>query len=106
MYLLKGWRALVLERRNCAGFLVPKPPIPERLNLVLQAIDGVKRQSSILSGSGEAKNELLSAAIIGFSLTVPRERREFTRLFGVWENSKFRSGLRNLAVRIGFLELE
>ena len=32
VYLLKGWRAFVLERRNCAGFLTPEPPIPERLN--------------------------------------------------------------------------
>ena len=106
IYALKGWRAYVWERRNCLGFLVPSPPIPERLNLVLRAVNGVNWQKSILSGSGEAIIEMLNAAITGFSLTVPRERREFLRLFGVWANSEFRAGLRDLAARGGFLELE
>ena len=106
IYALKGWRAYVLERRSCRGFLVPSPPIPERLNLVLRAVNGVNWQKSILSGSGEAIIEMLNAAITGFSLTVPRERREFLRLFGVWANSEFRAGLRDLAARGGFLELE
>ena len=105
-YALKGWRAYVLERRSCRGFLVPSPPIPERLNLVLRAVNGVNWQKSILSGSGEAIIEMFNAAITGFALTVPRERREFLRLFGVWANSKFRAGLRDLAPRGGFLELE
>ena len=106
IYALKGWRAYVLERRSCRGFLVPSPPIPERLNLVLRAVNGVNWQKSILSGSGEAIIEMLNAAITGFSLTVPRERREFLRLFGVWANSEFRAGLRDLAARGGFLELK
>ena len=106
IYALKGWRAYVLERRSCRGFLVPSPLIPERLNLVLRAVNGVNWQKSILSGSGEAIIEMLNAAITGFSLTVPRERREFLRLFGVWANSEFRAGLRDLAARGGFLELE
>ena len=105
-YALKGWRAYVLERRSCRGFLVPSPPIPERLNLVLRAINGANWQRSVLSGSGECIIEMLSAAITGFSLTVPRERREFLRLFGVWANSEFRAGLRDLAARGGFLEIE
>ena len=106
IYALKGWRAYVLERRSCRGFLIPSPPIPERLNLVLRAVNGVNWQKSILSGSGEAIIEMLNAAITGFALTVPRERREFLRLFGVWANSEFRAGLRDLAARGGFLELE
>ena len=28
--MLRGWRAFVLDQRNCAGFLVSEPPIPER----------------------------------------------------------------------------
>ena len=106
VYALKGWRTYVLERRSCRGFLVPSPPIPERLNLVLRAINGANWQRSVLSGSGECIIEMLSAAITGFSLTVPRERREFLRLFGVWANSEFRAGLRDQAARGGFLELE
>ena len=106
LYALKGWRAYVLERRSCRGFLIPSPPIPERLNLVLRAVNGVNWQKSILSGSGEAIIEMLNAAITGFALTVPRERRKFPRLFGVWANSEFRAGLRDLAARGGFLELE
>ena len=50
--LLKGWVAFVLDRRNWAGFLVPEPPIPERINLVLRAISGVNWQRAVLSGSG------------------------------------------------------
>ena len=106
IYALKGWRAYVLERQSCRGFLIPSPPIPERLNLVLRAVNGVNWQKSILSGSGEAIIEMLNAAITGFSLTVPRERREYLRLFGVWANSEFRAGLRDLPTRGGFLELE
>ena len=106
IYALKGWRTYVLERRSCRGFLVPAPPILERLNLVLRAVNGVNWQRSILSGSGDAINEMLSAAITGFSLTVPREKREFLRLFGVWANNEFRAGLRDLAARGGFLELQ
>ena len=106
IYALKGWRAYVLEQRSCRGFLIPSPPIPERLNLVLRAVNGVNWQKYILSGSGEAIIEMLNAAITGFALTVPRERREFLRLFGVWANSEFRAGLRDLAARGGFLELE
>ena len=104
IYALKGWRTYVLERRSCRGFLIPSPPIPERLNLVLRAVNGVNWQKSILSGSGEAIIEMLNAAITGFALTVPRERREFLRLFGVWANNEFRAGLRDLAARGGFLE--
>ena len=106
IYALKGWRAYVLERRSCRGFLIPSPPIPERLNLVLRAVNGVNWQKSILCGSGEAIIEMPNAAITGFALTVPRERREFLRLLGVWANSEFRAGLRDLAARGGFLELE
>ena len=40
IYFLRGWRAYVLERRSCRGFLVPEPPIPERLVLVLRAVSG------------------------------------------------------------------
>ena len=72
---------------------------------MLRAVNGVNWQKSILSGSGEAINEMLNAAITGFSQTVPSERREFLRLFGVWANSEFRAGLRDLAARGGFLEL-
>ena len=106
LYLLKGWRAYVLERRNCAGFLIPEPPIPERPNLFLRAIKGANWQWSVLSGSGECIIEMLSAAVTGFSITVPRERREFLRLLGVWANNEFRAGLRDLAARGGLLELE
>ena len=106
IYALKGWRAYVLERRSCRGFLIPSLPIPERLNLVLRAVNGVNWQKSVLCGSGEAIIEMLNAAITGFALTVPRERREFLRLFGVWANNEFRAGLRDLAARGGFLELE
>ena len=106
VYALKGWRAFVLERRTCAGFLIPEPPIPERLKLVLRAINGLNWQQSILSGSGEAIIEMLSAAITGFSVTTPRERRQFLRLIGVWPNAEFRAGLRDLAARGGFPELE
>ena len=70
--MLRGWRAFVLDRRNCRGFLVPEPPIPERLNLVLRAISGINWQRAVLSGSGEVIIEQLSAAITGFSLTSPR----------------------------------
>ena len=73
---------------------------------MLLAINGVNWQRSVLSGSGEAIIEMLSAAVTGFSITTPRERREFFRLFGVWANSEFRAGLRNLAARRGLLELE
>ena len=104
--MLRGWRAFVLDRRNCRGFLVPEPPIPERLNLVLRAISGINWQRAVLSGSGEVIIEQLSAAITGFSLTSPRERREFLRLFGIWANAEFRAGFRDLAGRGGFLDLD
>ena len=104
--MLRGWRAFVLDRRNCRGFLVPEPPIPERLNLVLRAISGINWQRAVLSGSGEVIIEQLSAAITGFSLTSPRERREFLRLFGIWANAEFRAGFRDLACRGGFLDLD
>ena len=104
--MLRGWRAFVLDRRNCRGFLVPEPPIPERLNLVLRAISGINWQRAVLSGSGEVIIEQLSAAITGFSLTSPRERREFLRLFGVWANAEFRAVFRDLAGRGGFLNLD
>ena len=90
-------KGLVLERRNCASFLVPEPPIPKRLKLVLLAVSGVNWQRAITSGSGEAITENLSAAITGFSIAAPRERREFLQLFGVWANSGFWAGLRDLA---------
>ena len=106
VYLLKGWRAYVLERRSCPGFLVPEPLIPERLNLVLRAISGVNWQKAVLSSSGECIIEQLSAAITGFSITTARERREFLRLLGVWANSELRAGLRDLGARGCFLELE
>ena len=93
-----------MERRSCAGFLMPEPPIPERLILVLRAISGLNRQKAVLSGSGECIIQQLSAAVTGFSLTVPRERREYLRLFGVSANSEFRAGFRDLAARGGFLE--
>ena len=83
IYLLKGWRAYVLERRSCRGFLIPEPPIPERLVLVLRAMSGANWQKAVLSGSGECIIEMLSAAITGYSITTARERREFLRLFGV-----------------------
>ena len=57
--LLRGWRAFVLDRRNCTGFLVPEPPIPERLNLVLRAMSGVNWQPAVFSGSGEVIIEQL-----------------------------------------------
>ena len=95
-----------MERRSCAGFLVPEPPIPERLILVLRAISGLNWPKAVLSGSGECIIEQLSAAVTGFSLTVPRERREFFRLFGVWANSEFRACFRDLAARGGFLKLD
>ena len=104
--MLRGWRTFVLDRRNCRGFLVPEPPIPERLNLVLRAISGINWQRAVLSGSGEVIIEQLSAAITGFSLTSPRERREVLRLFGVWANAEFRAGFRDLAGRGGFLDLD
>ena len=106
IYLLKGWRAYVLERRSCRGFLVPEPPIPGRLVLVLRAMSGSNWQKAVLSGSGECIIEMLSAAITGYSITTARERREFLRLFGVWANSEFRAGLRDLAARSGFLDLD
>ena len=106
VYLLKGWRAYVLERRSCSGFLVPEPPIPERLILVLRAMSGLNWQKAVLSGSGECIIEMLSAAITGYSTTTARERREFLRLFGVWANSEFRAGLRDVAARGGFLDLD
>ena len=106
IYLLKGWREYVLELRSCRGFLVPDPPIPERLVLVLRAMSGTNWQKAVLSGSGECIIELLSAAITGYSITTAGERREFLRLFGVWPNSEFRAGLRDLAARGGFLDLD
>ena len=106
VHALKGWSAFVLERHSCAGFLFPEPPIPERLHLVRQAINGVNWQRSVLSGSRECKIEMLSAAIIGYSITTDRERREFLRLFGAWANVEFRAGLRDLAAGGGFLRLE
>ena len=106
IYLLKGWRAYVLERRSCRDFLIPEPPIPERLALVLRAMSGSNWQKTVLGGSGECIIEMLSAAITGYSITTARERREFLRLFGVWANSEFRAGLRDLAVRVGFLDLD
>ena len=105
VFLLKGWREYVLERRSCRGFLVPEPPVPERLVLVLRSISGLNWQKAVLGGSGECIIEQLSAAITGFSITTARERREFLRLFGVWPNSEFWAGLRDLAARSGFLDL-
>ena len=104
--LLRGWRAFVLERSNCPGFIVPEPPILERLILVLRVISGVNWQRSVLSGSGELKIEQLSAAITGFSITTHRERRDFVRLFGVWAKADFLAGFRGLASRGGFLDLD
>ena len=94
----------MLDRRNCAGFLVPEPPIPERLNLVLRAISGLNWQRAVLCGSGECIIGMSSAANTGYSVTTPRQRREFLRPFGVWANSEFRAGLRDLATRGGFLD--
>ena len=106
IYLLKGWRAYVLERRSCRGFLVPEPPIREHLVLVLRAMSGSNWQKAVLSVSGECIIEMLSTAITGYSITTAHERREFLRLFGVWANSEFRAGLRDLAARGGFLDLD
>ena len=106
IYLLKGWRAYVLEQRSCRGFLVPEPPNPERLILVLRAKSGSNWQKAVLSGSGECIIEMLSEAITGYSITTARKRREFLRLFGVWANSEFRAGLRNLVARGGILDLD
>ena len=106
IYLLKGWRAYLLERLSCRGFLIPEPPIPERLVLVLRAMSGSNWQKAVLSGSGECIIEMLSAAITGYSITTARERREFLRLLGVWANSEFRVGLRDLAARCVFLDLD
>ena len=69
-------------------------------------MNGVNWQRSVLSGSGECIVEMLLAAITGYSITTARERREFLRLFGVWANSEFRAGLRDLAARGGILKLE
>ena len=85
---------------------VPEPPIPERLVLVLRAMSGSNWQKAVLSGSGECIIEIISAATTGYSITTPRERREFLRLFGVWANSEFRAGLRDLAARGGCLDLD
>ena len=104
--LLRGWRPFVLDRRNCAGFLVAEPSIPERLNLVLRALSRVIWQRALLSGSREVIIEQMSAAITGFSITTSRQRRVFLRLFGVWANAEFRVGFRNLACRGGFLDLD
>ena len=106
VYSLQGWRTFVRERRSCAGFLVPEASIPERLNLVLRASCGVNWQQAVLSPSGEVITFELLAAITGFSLTTPRERREFLLLIGVWPNEEFRAGLRDLACRGGFLDLD
>ena len=106
VYSLQGWRTFVRERRSCAGFSVPDPPIPERLNLVLRALCGVNWQQAVLSPSGGVIKFELSAAFTGFSLSTPRERREFLRLIGVWPNEEFRAGLRDLACRGGFLDLD
>ena len=106
VYSLQRWRAFFRERRSCAGFLVPDRPIPEKLNLVLRGFCGVNWQRAVLSASVEVIVVKLSAGITGFSLTAPRERREFLRLFGVWANAKFRAGLRDLALRCGFLDLD
>ena len=73
---------------------------------MLRAIKGVNWQQAVLSGSGEGKIEMLSAAVFRYSITTPREKREFLRLFGVWAKSEFRSGLRNLAARGGLLDLD
>ena len=75
LFLLKGWRAFVLEWRNYAGFLVPELPIPEKLILYLGAVNGVKWQRSVSCGSGEVIIEMLSAATTGFSVTTPRQKR-------------------------------
>ena len=85
---------------------VPEPPIPERLVLVLRAMSGSNWQKAVLSGSGECIIEIISAATTGYSITTPRERREFPRLFGVWANSEFRAGLRDMAARGGCLDLD
>ena len=103
---LQGWRTFVRERQSFADFLVPDPPIPVRLNLVLRALCGVNWQQVVLSPSGEVINFESSAAITGFSLTTPRERSEFLRLTGVWPNEEFRAGLRDLACRGGFVDLD
>ena len=71
--MLRGRRASVTDWRICAGFSVPEPPIPERLNLLLRAITGINRQQAVLSASGEVIIEQLSAAITGFSITSPRK---------------------------------
>ena len=76
VHLLKGWRAFVLERRSCGGFLVPEPPIPERRKLVFRAINGVNWHRAVLVGSGEAMIEMLSAAVTGLSITSPKKRQE------------------------------
>ena len=96
----------IRERRSCAGFLVPDPPIPEKLNLVLKALCGVNWQQAVLSASGEVIVFQLLSAIPGFCLLLPRERLEFLWLFGVWANAEFRDGFRDLAVRGGFLDLD
>ena len=65
IYALKGWRAYVLERRSCRGFLVPSPPIPERLNLILRAVNGVNWQKSILSCSGRPSLKCSTLQLLG-----------------------------------------
>ena len=106
VYSLQRWRAFVRERRSCGGFLASDPRIPDRLNLVLRALYGVNWQRAVLSGSSEIIVIQLSSAITGFSITSPRERRKFLRFFGVWANAEFRAGLRDLACRDSFLDLE
>ena len=102
---LQGWRAFVRERRSCTGFLVPDLPIPKRLSLVLRALYGQNWQKVVLSAS-EKLIEQSGAALTGYNITTPPHRREFLRLFGVWANSEFREGLRELALRGGFLDLD
>ena len=53
IYSVQGWKAFVKERRSCAGFLVPDPPILERLILVPRASYGVNWQQAVLSASGD-----------------------------------------------------
>ena len=83
VYLLKAWRVFLLELGECAGFLVSEPPIAERLNLMLRAMNRVNWQRAISKGSGEAIIESLPAAITGFSMAAPQERWEFLGLFAV-----------------------
>ena len=65
VYILKGWRAYVLERRSCSDFLVPEPPVPERLVLVLRAISGLNWQKAVLAPENVILN-LYQQKLLGF----------------------------------------